>query len=255
MMMWKMIVCIKAVPEYVDKVAVLQGQNKVKYETTGLFMNESDEYALDQAVALKRQYGGEISLITMGTLASQNALYQGLAKGADKAIRIDADIVDPNSISEVLAVALRGMEYDLILTGVESRDNMASQVGISVAVKLGIPFAYAVTQVSDGDGQKFVRIVKELGGGIGQVMEISIPALLCIQSGAVPRTYTSSHKIFKARSKPIESISLDDLGLCIEEGMKLVDIFLPKEKHKVEFIQGQPTEVAAKLIQKIRKGL
>jgi electron transfer flavoprotein beta subunit len=254
-MMLKIIVCIKAVPEYVDRVAVLQGQNKVKYETTGLFMNESDEYAVEQAVALKKQHGGEIALITMGPLASQDALYKGLAQGADKAIRIDADIVDPNSISEVLAMALRGMEYDLILTGVESRDNMASQVGISVAVRLGIPFAYAVTQVSHGDGQKFVRIVKELGGGMTQVMEISFPALLCIQSGAVSRTYISSQKILKARSRPIESISLEDLGLPIEEGMKLVDIFLPKEKHQIEFIRGQPTEVAAELIQKIRKGL
>jgi len=252
-MMLKIIVCIKAVPEYVDRVSVLQGQNKVKYETTGLYMNESDEYAVEQAVALKKQHGGEITLITMGPLASQDSLYKGLAQGADKAIRIDADILDPNGISEVLAAALKGMEYDLILTGVESRDNMASQVGISVAVKLGIPFAYAVTQVSQGDGQKFVRIVRELGGGIGQVMEIFVPALLCIQSGAVSRTYTSSQKIFKARSRPIESISLDDLGLCIEEGMKLVDIFLPKEKHKVEFIHGQPVEVATKLIQKMGK--
>ncbi len=253
--MLKMIVCMKAVPEYVDGVAVLQGQNRVKCESTGLFMNESDEYAVEQAVALKKQYGGEISLMTMGPLASQDALYKGLAKGADKAIRIDADIIDPNRISEVLAEALRGMEYDLILTGVESRDNMASQVGISVAVKLGIPFAYAVTQVSHEDGRKF-RIVKELGGGVGQVMEILAPALLCIQSGgAVPRTYTSSQRILKARSRPIESISLDDLGLRIEEEMKLVDIFLPKAKHQVEFIQGPPTEVAAELIQKIRKGL
>jgi electron transfer flavoprotein beta subunit len=254
-MMWKIIVCIKAVPEYVEKVSVIQGQNKVKYETIGLFMNESDEYALEQAVVLKKEYGGEISLITMGTLASQNILYQGLAKGADRAIRIDADIVDPNNISRVLAEALKGIEYDLIFTGVESRDNMASQVGVSVAVKLGIPFAYAVTKVSGGEREKIVRIVKELGGGMGQVMEISVPALLCIQSGAVPRTYTSSQKILKARSKPIESISLDDLGLCIEGEMKLVDIFLPKEKHKVEFIEGQPTEVAAELFEKIRQGL
>jgi electron transfer flavoprotein beta subunit len=253
-MMLKMIVCMKAVPEYVDGVAVLQGQNRVKCETTGLFMNESDEYAVEQAVTLKKQYGGEITLITMGPLASQDALYKGLAKGADTAIRIDADVMDPNRISEVLAEALRGMEYDLILTGVESSDNMASQVGISVAVKLGIPFAYAVTQVSHEDGRKF-KIVKELGGGAGQVMEILAPALLCIQSGGVARTYTSTQRIYKARSRPIESISLDDLGLRIEEEMKLVDIFLPKAKHKVEFIQGPPAEAAAELIQKIRKGL
>jgi electron transfer flavoprotein beta subunit len=253
-MMLKMIVCIKAVPENVDKVSLPQGQSRVKYESTGLFINESDEYAVEQAVAIKKQYGGEISLITMGPLASQDALYKGLAKGADKAIRIDAEIVDPNSTSEVLAAALRAREYDLILTGVESRDNMASQVGISVAVKLGIPFAYGVTQVTHEDGRKCVRIVKELGGGTGQVMEILLPALLCIQSGAVPLIYTSSHKIFKARSRPVESLSLDDLGLRIEEAMKPVDVFLPKAKHQVELIQGPPTEAAAQLIQKIRKG-
>jgi len=253
-MMLKIVVCMKAVPEYVDSVAVLQGKNRAQCETTGLFMNESDEYAVEQAVALKKQYGGEITLVTLGPLASQDALYKGLAKGTDNAIRIDADIIDPNSISDVLAEVLRGKEYDLILTGVESSDTMASQVGISVAVKLGVPFAYAVTQVSYEEGRKF-RIVKELGGGAGQVMEILAPALVCIQSGGVPRTYVSSQSVFKARSRPIESISLEDMGLRVEEEMKLVDIFLPKAKHQVEFIQGPPSEAAAELIQKIRKGL
>jgi electron transfer flavoprotein beta subunit len=217
-------------------------------------MNESDEYAVEQAVALKKQYGGEITLVTLGPLASQDALYKGLAKGTDNAIRIDADIIDPNSISDVLAEVLRGKEYDLILTGVESSDTMASQVGISVAVKLGIPFAYAVTQVSYEDGRKF-RIVKELGGGAGQVMEVLAPALLCIQSGGVPRTYTSSQKISKARSRTIESISLDEMDFHVEEEMKLLDIFLPAAKHHVELIQGPPAQAAAELIQKIRKGL
>ena len=87
------------------------------------------------------------------------------------------------------------------------------------------------------------------------MMEILLPALLCIQSGGIPRTYTSSQKIFKARSRPIESISLDDLGLHMGEEMKLVDIFLPKVKHQVELIQGPPVEAAAELIERIEEGL
>jgi len=253
MMMRKIVVCLKAVPEYVDKVSLVKGQNKLQYESSGLFINESDEYALEQAVVLKKQYGSEISLITVGTLTSQNILYHGIAKGADRAIRIDAEIIDPHITSKVLAEVLKKMEYDLILTGVESRDYMASQVGVSLAVKLGIPFVYAVTNILTVDYQRMIRIIKELGGGIGQVMEISLPALLCIQSGAVPRTYTSTQKILKARSRQIETVQFD--GLEVEEEMKIVDIFLPKEKHKVEFIEGQVNEVAAKILGKIRQGL
>lgn len=251
--MRKIVVCLKAVPEYVDKVSLVKGENKVKYESSGLFINESDEYALEQAVVLKKQYGSEISLITIGTLSSQNILYQGIAKGADRAIRVDAETIDPHITSKILTEVLKKMEYDLILTGVESRDYMASQVGVSLAVKLGIPFAYAVTNILTGEDQRKIKIIKELGGGLGQIMEISLPALLCIQSGAVPRTYTSTQKILKARSKPVETVQFDDPG---KEGeMKIVDIFLPKEKHKVEFIEGQPKEIATKILGKIRQGL
>lgn len=252
-MMQKIVVCLKAVPEYVDKVSLVKGENKLKYESSSLFINESDEYALEQAVVLKKQYGSEISLITIGTLTSQNILYQGIAKGADKAIRIDSEIIDPHITSKILKDVLKNMEYDLILTGVESRDYMASHVGVSLAVKLGIPFAYAVTNILSVDNQRKIKIIKELGGGLGQVMEISLPALLCIQSGAVPRTYTSTQKILKARSKPIETLQYNNTE--VEDDMKIVDIFLPKEKHRVEFIEGQPKEVAIKILSKIRQGL
>lgn len=251
----KIIVCTKIVPSYVTEPKVAEAQDKVNYKTQHSYMNKSDEYALEEAVALKKEYGGDVTMITAGELIAQNILYRGLAKGADESIRIDTDLADTESIAKVLAETIKGMEFDLVLTGVESEDNMAAQVGVFLAEKLGLPFAYAVTKVEVEENRQIIRVNKELGGGIEQVIEISLPALLCIQSGIVPLRYTSVQKILQARSKPVKSLTLSDLGLGreIEKRVRLVALFPPEKKRRAEIIEGKPTEVARLVIEKIKE--
>lgn len=250
----KIIVCAKVIPGYITKLKVAETQDRVDYETTAWAMNESDEYALEAAVVLKREYGGEITLVSMGALATQRILYTGLAKGADEAMRIDGDFADSERVAKVLAEKIKNMEYDLILTGVESQDNMAAQVGVSLAERLGLPFAYAVTKIECTEDGKGLHITREVGGGVEQVMEIPLPALLCIQSGIVPLRYAPVQKILQARSKSIKSFSLSDLGFSKEEGgIKLVELFPPERKGGAEIIEGEPTDIAPVVIQKIKE--
>lgn len=253
------VVCVKAVPGYINKLRVSESQDRIEYEAGSLIMNESDEYALEEALVLKKKLGGDVSIITAGPVSSQQVLYVGLAKGADTAIRVDADFADSQRTAIVLAEAIRQIGYDLILTGVESSDNMAAQVGISVAERLAIPFAYAVTKVETGQSSGSITVTKERGSGVYQVLELPLPALLCMQSGTTPLSYTAVRKLLQARSKPVERLLINQLGIKDEllksSPLKIVDVFSPQKTIKAHMIARNPREVAAILLKRIKEAL
>ncbi|MBI2859331.1 MAG: electron transfer flavoprotein subunit beta/FixA family protein [Chloroflexi bacterium] len=250
------VVCIKAVPVSAASFSVTQTGKWVEYKGGRLALNELDEYALDEAIAIKSSLGGQVIVLTAGSLMAQDVLYLGLAKGADRAVRIDISLRDPESLARVLAEAIRKIGYDLVLTGVESADNMASRVGISIAAGLSLPFAFAVTSVEAGGTPGIIRVTKEIGAGYKQLLEVACPALLCIQSGIQPLKYAPTRKLLEARKRPIESMSLEDLGLdentLGDNRVRIVEVFRPKGGRRAEIIEGKPLEVA-KAILKIAK--
>ena len=221
-----------------------------------LVMNEVDEYALEQALVMREELGGSITVIIVGGLVSQDTLYVAKAKGVDRAIRVAADYVDPVSVSKILAKAIEKMHFDVVLTGVESSDNMTGQTGICLAETLGLPFAYAVTAIEAKSSCDLITVRKELGGGVYQVLDIRLPAVLCLQSGIQPLKYTAPAKVLRARNEPLEVYSLQDL-VPIAEGAvqpmrpKLVSLFKPEITRKAEYLHGEPGGIASVLVEKI----
>jgi electron transfer flavoprotein beta subunit len=211
--MLKVIVCCKAVPQGIRNVKLVESRGAVEYEMSACPMNECDEYALEAALLWKKEVGAEVTVLSVGGVRCQDILYMALAKGADKAIRIDCDINDSAVTARIIAEALRGKGYDLILTGLESEDNMASQVGISLAEILGLPYAFAVTRVQFGENQSLIECVTEIGGGVQEQVAVSLPAVLAIQSGIATLTYAALIKVMRARRSPLHSISLRELKL------------------------------------------
>src|ERR1700674_3724921 len=102
----KIAVCCKAVPGAVSDVEVEDGGTGLRYRSQVQSINECDEYGIEAALALKRAHGGEIVALTMGPLTAQDILHVALAKGADRAVRVDARVQDPRAASKVLAAAL-----------------------------------------------------------------------------------------------------------------------------------------------------
>ncbi len=249
------VVCVKAVPGYIIKQRISERQDSVEYEAGSIIMNESDEYALEEALALKKELGGEVSVITAGPVQSQQVLYAGLAKGADRAVRVDTNFADCERIARILAEAIRRIDYDLIMTGVESSDNMAAQVGVSVAERLGIPSAYAVTKIERGQKPGTIIAIKELGNGLKQTLEMTLPALLCIQSSSMPVSYIPLRKLMQARSKTVECLTINDLAISEElvesSPFTILDVFPPPRMPTAEILEGKPSDVASALIQKI----
>jgi electron transfer flavoprotein beta subunit len=250
----KIVVCAKGIPETTN-IKITDEGTGLAYRAYQLNINESDEYALEQAVALKKKYGGEITMVTVGASDADKVSYIGLVKGVDRAVRIDTNSFDPEVVAALLAAVVKGIDYDLIFCGVESSDNMSSEVGVSLAERLDLPFAYAVTKVEVKDDEKTVSIDKEMGGGVKQVVDICLPALLCIQTGIVPMTYAPLREVLKARSKPIETIALRDLSLSGKTSIKFLDVFPPPKQKRAKIIEGELNEIARIAADKVKEAL
>ena len=253
------VVCIKAVSQQIDSPRICDGGRGLAVDHKSWVMNESDEHALEQALRIKRNQPATITALTVGPITSQEVLYRALAKGADAAIRVDGDEFDPNITALKLAYALRKLTYDLILTGVESFDGMASQVSLSTAAQLMIPFAYAVTKIAEVHPHSIV-IDRELGGGRLQTLEIRMPTLLAVQPGNDPLSYPPAAKMMHARRRPLPCWTLADLGLeeadvASKRKMKWLTIEPRKSGATIQWFSGDALNIADAIMSKIRDSL
>jgi electron transfer flavoprotein beta subunit len=250
------IVCTKAVPGFVNNPSVPNTHDRVDYEPGSIVINESDDYALEAGVKLAKKSGGKTVVLSCGSLAVQKILQAGLGKDADAALRVDASLFEPTATARALAAAIQKQEYDLVITGVESSDVMAAQVGISIAEMLGVPFAYAVTEIEQGERENTIRITKELGFGKKQVEELHLPALVCFQTGTEPPSFVPVRKMMLAQRKPIKSLTPAELDVDGQPlSIEVVEIFSPKEAGMAEIIEGDPGTQASVVMQKIREVL
>ena len=193
----------------------------------------------------------------MGSIKSQDVLYYALAKGADKAVRVDCDNHDPRVASAALAAALKKLQFDLVLTGTQARDTLGGQVGIAAASQLGLPFAYAVVGVDVIDDGT-IRARKELGGGRYADVELQLPALLCIQTGIQPLTFVPPARRIRARQQPVSSLLLGRPWLAsgnqvTAKGYRIVAVRPPERTHQVELLQGSALDIADALLNKIQE--
>lgn len=249
------IVCVKRVPETAESDVKIDSSGRdIVQEGLVFTINEADNYALEEALLIKEKMGGTVTLITMGAKESDDTLRMGLAKGAETAIRLDDPAFaesDGITTARILASAIKEMNYDVVMTGCIASDDWFSLVGPALAEMLGIPHATLVTKTEMGEGKS--QVSRELEGGLLEVLDIQLPAVLTIQTGINEPRYASIMGIAKASKKEISIKGLDDLGLKEEEvgkrGSKtrIERLTLPVQEKMAEMIPGTPDEAADKL--------
>jgi len=253
------IVCVKHVPDTTEaEVRIWPDKKDIEKADLPFVINEWDEDAAEEAILLKEKYGGTVVAITVGPPEAETTLRRVLAKGADMAIRVWDDALEGSDgyvIAKVLAktIEAKGLKYDLILTGAQAADDGYALVGPMLAEMLGIPHATLVKKEEIMDGK--VRVHRELEGGLEEVVELELPALLTIQTGINEPRYVSIMGIRKARRKPLEVLGLSDIGMSPEEvglagsWLEVEEVFVPPAERVAEIIPGSPSEEAAKLIE------
>jgi electron transfer flavoprotein beta subunit len=176
--------------------------------------------------------------------------------GADRAIRVDPEGLETDAftISGILAEVIRGLEYDLVLTGVQADDTNDGAVGIMLAERLGLSHAAVVIGVEPEGNEAIIR--RELEGGLDEVSRIRLPALLSIQTGINEPRYVSIMGIRKAAKKELTVVGLADLGLTGDELSRLTrveEVYLPPETEGAEIIEGDPGTVAEEILRIVKE--
>jgi len=246
------IVCVKRVPltQEVD-LEVDDSGKKIKEDALAYVINDWDNYAIEAAVQLQENLGGEVTAVTIGNEDDEEVLRRALAMGADRAVRIDPGdlVLDGYLNARILAKTIVDLEYDLIFTRVQSEDYNTGMVGIMLAEQLGLAHAAVSNGLEPEDGTVKVRV--ELEGGIDEVSRIQLPALLTIQTGINEPRYVSIMGIRKAKKKELKVMSLEDLGFTPDDltpQTLIEEVFLPPETEGAEMIEGNPAAMAESIM-------
>lgn len=248
----KIVVAIKQVPERDAQVRVAADGKWIDESDLSYTINEPDAYALEEALQLKEKNGaGEVIVVCAGPERVQSTLREALAKGADRAIHIEADnlgALDTLGVAQLLANAVKTESPDLILTGLQSDDLGLGQTGVVLAELLGIPHATIIMHVEATPTG--LKVKRELEDGWFQYVEMPLPALLTIQSGGNKLRYATLMGIKKAKTKELKTVapetSTGPAAITLER------VYLPEKQKKTEMLTGSPAEVAAKIVEKLK---
>jgi electron transfer flavoprotein beta subunit len=244
---------VKQVPAKDAPLAIVEGGSWIRESDIGFETNEPDGFALEEALRLKEKHQGEVIAISMGPERAKQTIKEALAKGADRGIHIADDQfykLDPLGSARSLAAAIQNENFDLILTGLQSDDQGFGQTGVLLAELLGRPHATIIMQIEVRDGG--MKLKRELEAGWFQWVELPLPAVLSIQSGINKPRYATLKGIMAAKKKEIATVARASLGVPDAPTQRVERIYVPQKTKKTEFINGQPKEIAAQLIEKLR---
>jgi electron transfer flavoprotein beta subunit len=218
----KIIVPVKQVPE-VAEVKVNEETGTLIREGVPSILNPFDEYAVEEAIKLRDQYGGEVVIITMGPPQAKEALWKALAMGADRAIHMTDRIfagADTWATAYTLAQQIKKMDFDLVICGKQAIDGDTAQVGPEMAELLSIPQICYVRHLEIDDGGKHVIAHRETDDGY-DIIKARMPVLLTATKGLNEPRLPNIMGIMKAKKKPLDEVDAATLGVPEDElGLK-----------------------------------
>ncbi|MEK4028610.1 MULTISPECIES: electron transfer flavoprotein subunit beta/FixA family protein [Bacillaceae] len=233
-----------------EKISVVNGQ--IQEDGAEFIINPYDEYAVEEAIQIRDDKGGEVTVVSVGSEEAEKQLRTALAMGADKAVLIntedDVESGDQYTTAKILAEFLKDKEADLIIAGNVAIDGGSGQVGPRVADLLGIPYVTTITDIKiEGESVHIVRDVE----GDSEKIQTTLPLLVTAQQGLNDPRYPSLPGIMKAKKKPLEELELDDLGLDeddVEAKTETIDVFLPPKKEAGRILEGELNDQVQELV-------
>ena len=248
------IVIMRQTPDTEAKIKLGSEPNKIDPNITWI-INPYDEFAIEKALKIKEQAGaGEVILLACGPTRTEDAIRQGLAMGADRAIFIKDDSLeyaDPFVISKLIAGELKNLQYDLVLSGKKIIDFESSQVPIFIAEELGLTHVSFVMKFENIDTVNKKITVDREADGTHEIIEVQLPALItCDRGEDIPR-YPSITGIMKAKKKEIKEVT-PNTDILKEVRTKITNLELPPARKEVKIFEGNTVE---EKVQKLVKAL
>ena len=249
----KIIVAIKQVPDRDAQLRIDSSSKWIEESDLQFALNESDAYALEEALQLKEKDGGEVVVLSCGPERIGQTIREALAKGADRAISIACDDLgsrDALGVARLLAAAIKQESPDLILTGLQSEDLGLGQTGVILAELLDLPHASLILHVEKTEAGLTVK--RELEEGWFQEIELHLPAVLTIQSGGNKLRYATLMGIKRAKLKEVRQLAAADLGAASAPVVVLDRVALPQKQKSTQILPGTAKQAAAALVEKLK---
>ena len=246
-------VLLKQVPSTESAIEIADDGTTIKTDGINWVVNPYDEMAVEEALQIRDEAGGTVTVFTLGPEKAVEALRTALAMGADNAVRIDTEgkSLDGLAVAKVLAGELKKGNFDLVIAGHRAVDDDNFQVGPAVAEFMGIAHISMVTQ-QELDGDK-IRCTRTIEGGT-LVLETALPAMITTQRGLNEPRYTSLPGIMKAKKKPIDTRPLSATGTDAGEAMvNTIALKLPPERKGGRIIEGESAAEKAAALVKVLK--
>lgn len=207
------VVLVKQVPDTGAPIRLVEDGSRIAGDDLKMVLNPYDEYAVEEALRLKEQAGGAVTVVTAGPEGAVEALRTALAMGADEAVHLlDPALAggDTVTIGRALAAAVAQLPHDLILCGKQAVDDEVGGVGAAVAHFLGIGQALGVTKL-EVEGGGFVA-ERPVEGGT-EIVAGSLPAVVSCAKGLNEPRYASLPGMMRAKRKEVAVKTVADLGL------------------------------------------
>ena len=222
----RVLVPVKRVIDYNVKVRVKADNSGVELANVKMAMNPFDEIAVEQALRLKEAGGAEeVVVVSIGPAQNQETIRTALAMGADRGIHIEAlHDVEPLAVAKLLKAVVERENPGLVLVGKQAIDDDCNQTGQMLAALLGWAqgtFVSALDVVGDT-----AKIVREVDGGL-EHLEIKMPAIVSVDLRLNEPRYASLPNIMKAKKKPLDNLTVDDLGVDIKPRLTVVKVEEP----------------------------
>ena len=257
----KGLVLIKQVPNTDSPFRINSAGTWVDESNLTFGLNDYDRYALEELLRLKDAgKAAEVVALTVGPERASSALRTCLATGADRAVHIKDDALasaDPLSVARVIVAAIKDEGFSLILCGLQADDDNYMQIGPFVARLLDRPCATAAMRLELRDGS--VRVERELENNRLQIVDLTLPAVITVQTGINEPRYASLKGIMAAKKKEIRTLSLADLKLGAAEiaaskaRYKTVRLAPPPKGKGAEMLTGPADRIAKDLVTRIRE--
>jgi electron transfer flavoprotein beta subunit len=219
----KVVVCVKQIPDPATPYTLEEGTHWLTRPDDQI-LDDTDRYGVEMGLQLAQANEGTLTLVSMGPAGNAQGIRQALAMGADKAIIIEDDALrgaDALTTSRVLAAAIEREGFDLVIAGTESTDGYSGVIPQMLAEHLGTPALTYAKDVGIGDGT--VTIDRQTDDGY-DVVASGLPAVISVTAGVVEPRYPTFKGIMDAKKKPVEHLTLDDLGVETSSDQKVTSI-------------------------------
>ena len=252
----EILVCVKRVPGTAEnEIEVNSNGTDIDRDDLVYSVNEWDNYAVEEAIQIRDNVGGTVTIVSVGDEESEEVIRREMAMGADQGVLLSDDAFngsDGNGIASILKAEIEKGKYDLIMTGAQADDG-AGQVGGMLAAMLELPYASLVNTIEILDDKK-IKIGREVEGGNVEMNEIELPCVLSIQTGINEPRYVGIRGIRKVASVEIPVHGASDIGLAADAvgeagaNVKKIDYFVPDMGDGAEILEGSTEEIIDKLV-------